>query len=431
MRIAVVGAGISGNIAARSLSAQHDVTIYEKRTRAGGHSATVDIDYDGTLISVDTGFIVYNELNYPNFTAMLDYLGVETEASDMSFGFSADNGRLEWSGSSLSTIFAQRRNLLSPSFLKMIREILRFNKQAPIDLHAGALGNLSLGDYLAQNRYSETFANQYLLPMGAAIWSTPIEEMKAYPATSFVSFFENHRLMHFDRPVWRTIKGGSRNYVSKLLAPFGEKLRLGAEVVGIRRENNQVHIRDITGSVDTFDQVILASHTDQSLAALEDPSEDEHSLLSQMRYRPNTVYLHRDERLMPKRKSVWSSWNFMADSQAGETADVTVSYWMNRLQGIDPAKPLFVTLNPAEPPAEDKTFAQFAYDHPQFDAAALSAREQLQKIQGVNNTWFCGAWSGSGFHEDGIRSGLTVARALGAAAPWETVQATPVLEAAE
>jgi len=431
MRIAVIGAGISGNIAARALSAQHDVTIYEKRARPGGHSATVDIEYDGVPISVDTGFIVYNELNYPNFTALLNHLDVATEASDMSFGFSADNGRVEWAGSSLNTIFAQRSNLISPRFLSMLREILRFNKIAADDLANNQLSAMSLGDYLDANGFSDTFANQYLLPMGAAIWSTPIVEMKDYPAESFISFFENHRLIHFDRPTWRTIKGGSRNYVSKLLAPLQDKLRLGAEVVGIRRENGLVHIKDAAGHSDTFDHVILASHTDQSLAMLEDPSEEERSLLSRMRYRPNTVYLHRDTQLMPKRERVWSSWNFMADTKAGATSDVTVSYWMNRLQNIDQSKHLFVTLNPSEAPADDRTFAQFTYDHPQFDAAALSARKQLEKLQGTNNTWFCGAWAGSGFHEDGISSGLRVARALGAAAPWEAPVEPQVLEAAE
>ncbi|GGB44656.1 NAD/FAD-binding protein [Roseibium aquae] len=434
MRIAVIGAGISGNSAAWALSKTNEVTLYEKRLRPGGHSATVDIDYDGTPISVDTGFIVYNTLNYPNFTAMLDHLGVKTEDSDMSFAFSANGGQLEWGGDSLASVFAQKRNLFSPRFLMMLREIFRFNKQAAIDLAAGALKGVSLGDYLTQNRYSTAFSDRYLLAMGGAIWSTPREEMKDYPAESFISFFENHRLIHpsSERPIWRTISGGSRNYVAKLLEPIMDRVRLGAQVIRIERSSDHVTVTDSSGSTETYDQVILASHTDQSLAMLgDDASATERALLSAMRYRPNDVYLHRDEALMPKRNKVWSSWNFMADSRQGDR-EITVSYWMNRLQNIDRSKPIFVTLNPAEAPHPDKTFARFTYDHPQFDAAALAAKKRLSEIQGVNRTWYCGAWAGHGFHEDGMASGLAVARALGARLPWDAdASAQPVMEAAE
>ncbi|WP_420415187.1 NAD(P)/FAD-dependent oxidoreductase [Roseibium sp.] len=432
MRIAVIGSGISGNSAAWALNAHHDIVLYEKRLRPGGHSATADIDYDGTPMSVDTGFIVYNELNYPNFTALLDHLGVGTEITDMSFALSADCGKLEWSGDSLNTVFAQRKNLVSPRFLKMLRDILRFNKQAVVDLADGKLAGQTLGGYLEAERYSKGFINDYLLAMGAAIWSTPINEMRAYPAESFVSFFDNHRLLSLDRQLWRTVSGGSRNYVQKLIAPFENKVRLGSEVVEILRQNGKVIIRDITGHVDTFDHVILAGHSDQSLAMLGDASAEERRILSAIRYRPNEVYLHRDEDLMPKKKQVWASWNYMSDRDAGETRDVTVSYWMNRLQNLDRSKPVFVTLNPFQAPREDKTFAKYIYDHPQFDAGALAAKKQLHHIQGVNNTWFCGAWNGHGFHEDGLVSGLNVAKTLGAVLPWEQ-QHEPysVLEAAE
>lgn len=431
MRIAVIGSGIAGNSAAWALSADHQVVLYEKRLRPGGHSATVDIDYDGSPISVDTGFIVYNELNYPNFTALLDHLGVKTEASDMSFALSRDEGSLEWSGQNLNTVFARRANLLSPRFLRMLREIFRFNKACAIDLAAGRLSGISLGDYLSRNGYSDFFVQNYLLPMGAAIWSTPVEEMRAYPAESFVSFFENHRLINFDRPIWRTISGGSRNYVRKLLAPLEGHIRYGAMVTGIRREGGKVHVSDSLGGTDTFDQVILAGHTDQNLAMLEDASPEERAVLGAIRYRPNNVYLHRDLSLMPKRRRAWASWNYMAWSDGEETRDVTVSYWMNRLQNIDPSRPLFVTLNPPAPPREDLTFAHFVYDHPQFDAAALGAQRRLHTIQGVNNTWFCGAWAGYGFHEDGLKSGLAIARHLGARLPWDADNGSPVLEAAE
>lgn len=432
MRIAVIGSGISGNSAAWALCNTHDVVLYEKRDRPGGHSATADIDYDGTPMSVDTGFIVYNELNYPNFTALLDHLGVATEISDMSFAMSADMGKLEWSGDSLNTVFAQRKNILSPRFVMMLRDMFRFNKQAVVDLKAGKLAGQSLGGYLERERYSQGFINDYLLAMGAAIWSTPINEMRAYPAESFISFFDNHRLLSFDRQDWRTVSGGSRSYVEKLVAPLGGNIRLGCPVAEIRRDNGKVHVKDTSGNTDTFDHVILASHTDQSLAMLADASARERQIIGNIRYRPNEVYLHRDEALMPKRKKVWSSWNYMSDREAGQTRDVTVSYWMNRLQNLDRSRPVFVTLNPFQAPHPDKTFAKYVYDHPQFDAKALAAKRQLEDIQGVNNTWFCGAWSGHGFHEDGLASGLKVAKALGAVLPWETGE-TPqfALEAAE
>ena len=432
MRIAVIGSGISGNSAAWALSSQHDVVLYEKRQRPGGHSATADIDYDGTPMSVDTGFIVYNELNYPNFTALLDHLGVATEITDMSFALSADNGKLEWSGDSLNTVFAQRKNLMSPRFLKMLRDIMRFNKNAVVDLVSGKLAGQTLGGYLEKERYSAGFINDYLLAMGAAIWSTPINEMRAYPAESFVSFFDNHRLLSLDRQLWRTVSGGSRNYVKKLIAPFEDKIRLGCPVTEIIRDKGQVIVRDVTGHTDTFDHVILASHSDQSLAMLGDASDDERRILGAIRYRPNEVYLHRDENLMPKKQKVWASWNYMSDRDAGETRDVTVSYWMNRLQNLDRSKPVFVTLNPFQAPREDKTFAKYIYDHPQFDAGALEAKQQMDRIQGVNNTWYCGAWNGHGFHEDGLASGLKVAKALGAILPWERqLEQAPILEAAE
>ncbi|MEP0235378.1 FAD-dependent oxidoreductase [Roseibium sp.] len=432
MRIAVIGSGIAGNSAAWALSNDHHVVLYEKRNRPGGHSATVDVDYDGTKIAVDTGFIVYNELNYPNFTALLRHLQVKTEASDMSFALSSCGGRQEWSGQTLNTVFAKRSNLLSPRFLWMLRDIFRFNKACAADNAAGRLEGLSLGQYLELGGYSKAFINDYLLPMGAAIWSTPLEDVQDYPAESFVSFFENHRLINFDRPIWRTISGGSRNYVSKLLAPLAGQIRYGAMVTSIRRENGKVHVQDSTGQSEVFDQVILASHTDQSLSMLSDASNRERQLLSAIRYRPNNVYLHRDESLMPSRKSVWSSWNYMADDNPDSCREVTVSYWMNKLQNIDRSKPLFVTLNPPKPPKQDLTFAHFVYDHPQFDAAAINAQKNLDDIQGVNNTWFCGAWAGHGFHEDSLSAGLSVARRLGATLPWETsAKPMPIMEAAE
>ena len=424
MRIAIIGSGISGNSAAYALCDQHEVVLYEKRLRPGGHSATVDIDYDGVEMAVDTGFIVYNELNYPNLTALFAHLGVKTEASDMSFALSVDGGAREWAGTNLDTVFAQRSNLVSPRFLWMLREILRFNRISPKDRAAGLVKGLSLGDYMALRKFSRAFIDDYLVPMGAAIWSTPPSQMLAFPAESFISFFENHRLINFDRPIWRTVSGGSRNYVQRLIDPLKGNVRLGTPVAGVRRGGGKVHVRDVSGHTDVFDQVILASHTDQTLAMLEDPSDDERRILGAIRYRPNSVYLHRDLALMPKRKRVWSSWNYMARTDAEAGTDVSVSYWMNLLQNLDRNRPLFVSLNPPEAPREELTFARFTYDHPQFDAGALAAQKELPQIQGTNNLWFCGAWGGHGFHEDGLVSGLKVARALGAVLPWDTVTGT-------
>ena len=420
MNIAIIGAGISGNVAAHFLSREHKVTVFEKRNRAGGHSATVDIDYDGTPLAVDTGFIVYNELNYPGLVALFDALNVETEASDMSFAFSADNGRFEWSGQSLRAVFAQKRNWLNPVFWLMLRDIFKFNKLAAQDHESGQLGDESLGTWLQRNRLSGIFIRRYLLPMGAAIWSTPADEIMNFPAASFLQFFYNHRLINHDRPVWRTVSNGSRQYVEKITASYKDTLRLDAEVTEVKRLDAGVAVT-AKGETHIFDEVIFACHSDQARAILSDATDEEAAILQSVRYRPNDVYLHRDEKLMPKRKVTWSSWNYM--THKGMEADVmTVSYWMNRLQNIDPALPVFVTLNPPQAPDADKTFGHYVYDHPQFDAAAMAAQRALPAVQGKHRAWFCGAWTGFGFHEDGLQSAMQVidqisARSTDAAKP--------------
>lgn len=425
MKIAVIGSGISGNVAAYHLSRQHDVTLFEKRDRLGGHSATVDITYNDPddRMSVDTGFIVYNELNYPGLTQLFAELGVETEPSNMSFGFSANKGALEWSGQSLSTVFAQKRNLLNPLFWLMLRDIFRFNKAAARDHESGISGDETLGEWLDRYSFSTQFRNRYLLPMGAAIWSTPASEIQAFPARSFLHFFYNHRLINLDRPQWRTVRGGSREYVRKLAEASDIKTVLDAPVTGVERRDNQVWVTS-KGETEQFDEVIFATHSDQALAALTDASPEEREILAAVRYLPNQVYLHRDKNLMPKRENVWSSWNYLTDGQVAGSGFMTVSYWMNLLQNLDHAKPVFVTLNPPAPPAPDTIFGHYVYDHPQFDKAALRAQEALPSIQGVNGVWFCGAWTGYGFHEDGLQSALRVCQALEATSG-------PVQEAAE
>ncbi|MGD1934529.1 MAG: NAD(P)/FAD-dependent oxidoreductase [Candidatus Phaeomarinobacter sp.] len=410
MKIAIAGTGISANSAAYMLSRHHDVTVYEKENRIGGHSNTVDVDYDGVTIPVDTGFIVYNELNYPRMTKLFAELGVQTQESDMSFAVSTMGGAFEWSGRTVRSVFAQRRNLFSPGFLFMLREIFRFNRLAREDLATGLEEDVSLGDYLDGHKFSGRFMRDYLLPMGAAIWSTPANEMLRFPARSFLDFFRNHRLIDEDRPTWRTGTGGSRSYVEKLTAPFANHIRTGIGIAHITRTDEGVLVTGTDGQTERYDHIVIGAHSDEALAMLADPSDAETRLLGAVRYGPNTVYLHRDPSLMPRRKSAWSAWNYLSPGRIDKGGQLSVTYWMNQLQGIDDKYPVFVTLNPSEPPREDLTFQQMHYDHPMFDAAALAAQRQMASIQGTRNTWFCGAWLGYGFHEDGLSSGLDAAQ---------------------
>jgi predicted NAD/FAD-binding protein len=433
MRIAVIGTGISGNAAAWALSADHELVVYEKEPRLGGHAHTVDIDYLGRPIAVDTGFIVYNELNYPNMTALFAHLGVRTQASDMSFAVSVDGGRREWKGGEplLSGLFAMKRQIFSPAHLWMLREIMRFNKLALADRHAGRLTDRPLGSWLAERGFRGRFVTDYIVPMGAAIWSTPLDRMLQFPAQSFVSFFANHRLVHMDRPVWRTVAGGSRTYVEALTAPFRNRIRTGTGVRRVERRDGAHWVTDSTGGTERFDRVIIAAHTDETLAMLADATPAEREILGAIRYRPNEAVLHRDPSLMPKRRSAWASWNVLTYPSQPETqADVCVTYWMNALQGIPDSTPLFVTLNPPREPDPNLVFRRFTYDHPQYDQAAIAAQKRLGEIQGRHGTWFCGAWAGYGFHEDGLVSGLAAAEALGGTVPWRVAAAAPLDRAA-
>jgi predicted NAD/FAD-binding protein len=425
MRIAVIGTGIAGNAAAWALSKRYPVTVYERELRPGGHSHTVTIDYDGEPLAVDVGFIVYNKLNYPELTALFAHLGVETVETRMSFAVSADGGRFEWKGGGASWretalgLFAQPSNLLSPSYLRMLRHILTFNTSSVEDYAAGRLHGLTLADYFAWRKFAPRLLTDYLAPMGAAIWSAPSDRMMEFPAENFVAFFDNHRLLQYNRPTWRTVKGGSRRYVEKLLAEFTGQLRLGCTVTSIKRTSHGVTIHDGHGRRDSYDHVVVASHSDQALAMLSDASAQERTVLGDISYAPNIVYLHRDPRLMPKRRRAWASWNFLRWRREGAALnDVAVTYWMNALQGIDQSKPLFVSLNPPFEPDPDLTFGRYICDHPQYNAAAFAAQKRLGDIQGQRHTWFCGAWTGYGFHEDGLRSGLAVAQSLGASVPW-------------
>ena len=413
-RIAIIGSGISGLGAAYALKDRADVTLFEARERAGGHAHTVEVDYDSTPLRVDVGFIVYNGLNYPNLTGFFDALGVDTQDSDMSFAVSNPEG-YEWA-STVKGIFAQRRNFFRPAFHRFWRTILKFNDIARADLAAGTIGDVSLGIWLDRHGFDTTFRENYILPMAGAIWSTPERGVIDLPARSLFEFFDNHRLMHSERPKWRTVTGGSGRYVEKVSAVLGSRLCLNAPVQSVRRYGEHLHVRLHNGSSQVFDDVILACHSDQARALLDGDFDEQRFLLGSARYRPNRIFLHRDPTLMPNRKAAWASWNVMKQA---ESEQICLTYWMNRLQGLPQDKPLFVTLNPETPPRPELTFREFTFDHPQFDAPAAAAVRSIKRLQGRDGLWFAGAWMGHGFHEDGLKSGLAPALALGGMVPWE------------
>lgn len=437
MKIALIGSGIAGLGAAWLLHEDHEIVVYEKQGRIGGHSNTVDAPKaDGSgVIPVDTGFIVYNEATYPNLIALFDRLGVATEMSNMSFAVSIDGGRLEYSGDGLSGLFAQRRNALRPDHYRMIADILRFYKHAPIAADDALAPDRTLRCYLDAEGYSRAFVDDHLLPMAAAIWSASPGDIAGFPLRSFLSFFRNHGLLERDfaaRPQWYTVTGGSRAYVDRLTAPFRDRIRVGTGAVAVTRTPTGVIVRDSGGGEERFDQIVLASHTDESLGLLTDPSPEERAVLGGIRYADNTAYLHRDSGLMPRRRRAWASWNYLADRRtpgpAAQAASVT--YWMNLLQNIDRAEPLFVSLNPPAAPRDETVIAEFTYGHPQFDRASAAAQAALGDIQGLRRTWYCGAWAGYGFHEDGLSSGLAVAEAIaerfgGRHRPWPAGDVSP------
>jgi predicted NAD/FAD-binding protein len=417
-RVAVIGSGISGLSCAWLLSQRHDVSVFEVDGRCGGHSHTVDAAGPAGSVPVDTGFIVYNEPAYPNLTALFRHLEVPTKASDMSFAVSLDGGALEYAGTDLRGLFAQKRNLLRPRFWAMLRDLARFYREAPGE--AAAAGLQPLGEYLSSRGYSDAFRDDHLLPMAAAIWSAAPGRVADYPTEAFLRFCENHRLLQVSgRPVWRTVDGGSREYVRRLSRPFADRVHLDHGVLEVRRDAEGVALRTRAGWwPERFDQVVVATHADQALRLLPDAHDDERRLLGAFGYSRNHAVLHRDPALMPVRRGVWASWNYLADRTAADQPPC-VTYWMNRLQGIPEDNPLFVTLNPVRPPEPRHLVRTEVYEHPLFDAAAMRAQRKLWALQGRQRTWFCGAYFGAGFHEDGLQSGLAVAEALGQVRrPW-------------
>lgn len=426
LRVAVIGTGVSGISAAWLISQRHDVTVFEKNPSIGGHCNTVDAVYKGGgrehVIPVDTGFIVYNEKTYPNLTALFRHQCIDTEMSDMSFSASVDNGKFEYSGYSLRTMIAQKRNLVRPRFWNMVWDIMRFFREVAADADLPANRRLSLGAYLAANGYSEAFLRDYLLPLGSAIWSASLKDMRAYPLEAFVRFFKNHGLLEAkqkNRPQWRTVTGGSRTYVRKLTSSFADRIRLNCGVRALARHATHVDVTLADGSVERFDQVVVAAHSDQALAMLTDPSPAEQRLLGAIRYERNHAILHTDASLMPKRRKAWASWNYISAAKDADSRLVCLTYWMNLLQNIERCFPLFVTLNPHRAPKEGTVLASFDYEHPIFDHAALDAQQQLWTLQGAKRTWYCGAYFGHGFHEDGLQAGLAVGEAVsGDRRPW-------------
>ena len=418
-RIAVVGAGVSGLAAAWLLSRNHHVTLFEAGSYPGGHTNTVNVTLEGKTHPVDTGFLVFNEKTYPNLIALFDHLGVASVETEMSFSVSLEDPDLEWAGSSLATVFGQRRNLLRRRFWAMLYDILRFNRESNAWLASTHDSDLSLRQFLAERRYTDAFAHWYLLPMAAAIWSCPTGQMLDMPLATFIRFCQNHGLLQvFDRPLWRTVRGGAREYVRRITSRLDD-LRLSCPVHAVARDAAGLQVTFAGGS-ELFDQVVMACHSDQALPILgATASEGQRDILAAVRYQPNRAVLHTDAALLPRDRKMWSAWNYFAGRGAAGNQPVGVSYLISKLQPLPFASPVVVTLNPAREPDPARVIAEFDYAHPIFDATAIAAQKRLPGVQGEGGIWLAGAWASYGFHEDGLRSALNVAGGLGVTAPWQ------------
>lgn len=414
MKLALVGTGIAGMTAAHVLHRDHDLTIFEAGAHIGGHTNTVDVNLQGTTYAIDTGFIVFNDWTYPNFIALLDRLGVASQPSEMSFSVRCEETGLEYNGTSLNSLFAQRRNVLRPSFYRMIRDILRFNRES-LDLLDEPGPGPSLGLYLEQHCYSPTFIRHYIVPMAGAIWSAGRATMREFPARYLVQFFKNHGMLSVDaRPTWRVVTGGSRQYVERLVRPFRDRIRLQSPVESVTRYADRVEVRgrDSRGihRTESFDGVLLACHSDQALALLADPSPLEKDILGAIRYQPNEAILHTDRSLLPRRRLAWAAWNYHVTPNLPDRALVT--YHMNRLQGLNAPYEFCVTLNHAGAIDPATILKRITYHHPVFSSEAIAAQQRQGEINGHRRTWYCGAYWGFGFHEDGVKSAMTTCHAL-------------------
>ena len=417
LKIAIAGAGISGLGMAYILTQNgHDVTVYDPNDYTGGHSRTIDVPVAGGVVPVDTGFIVYNERNYPHLTALFKKLQVPVTKSRMSFGASIGKGAMEYSSQGL---FAQRSNMVRPAFWRMLADIIRFNKTALARLEKERAG-ITLGEFLERMKMGAWFKEYYLLAMGAAIWSCPVRTMMEFPAATFLRFFENHGLLTIkNHPQWYSVKGGSREYVSRLSAGFAHKIQRGCAVVKVVRDTDGVRVWDSQGGMKIFDRIVFACHADEALLTLADASGAEREILGAFGYQKNSVILHKDESFMPRARKAWASWIYLSEQARDEAPSVSLTYWMNNLQQLDTQENIFVTLNAGRRPKEDSIVNEHVFEHPVFDTGAIAAQKRIPEIQGVNKTYFCGAYQRYGFHEDGLLSAVNAARMMRDSIPWE------------
>ncbi len=412
MRIAIIGTGISGLVSAWMLQGDHEITVYEASDRIGGHTHTHELDRPDGRHRVDSGFIVFNRKNYPKFSTILERLGVAAKPTDMSFGVRSDRDDLEYNGTDLNTLFAQRRNILRPSFWRMVRGILRFNRRAMELLNGPADYELELGDWLDREGFSRELVEHYVLPMGSALWSAPPETTRRYPARYFVEFFANHDMLNIDdRPQWLVVDGGSSTYVDEIIKPFHDRIRTGTPVSRVARSPEGVVVEDAKGGREVFDQVVIASHSDQALRMLAEPTAAEREILGALPYRRNEVVLHTDTSIMPRRRKAWAAWNYRLPDREGQAPAIT--YDMNVLQSLEAAETFLVTLDRPELAESPGAIDSFHYEHPVYTPQSQAARLRRDEISGADRIWYCGAYWGHGFHEDGVNSALAVARGFG------------------
>ena len=417
MEIAVIGSGISGLSSSLFLSKKNNVTLYEKNNYFGGHTNTKTINHQNKRINVDTGFIVFNKLNYPNLVKLFDFYNVAYEDSDMSLSVSNLNNKIEWSGQSLNTVFADRKRILDINFLKFLIDILKFNKFIKNNINELSTDKQPLGEWLKNKSFSEQFQENYILPMSAAIWSMSSNDVLNYPISNLFSFFNNHRLLHEKkvRPQWLTVSNGSKSYIDRVLKSVNINKKLNSKIQKINTNGNKFSLIDINGTQKEYDKIIFSIHPEKILEIKNDFDKKMTSILSLFKTSKNIAYLHCDTSLMPKNRKVWSSWNVFSDKEMDK---VSLTYWMNKLQNIDNNYPTFVTLNPLHLPNESKIFEVIDYEHPIYNENAINGQLQLDSIQGYKNCWYCGAWTGNGFHEAGLSSSLMISERLNGVVPW-------------